>query len=131
MRVALHHDIGRLASDLERMPVKARKDMRATVRKHLRRGNTLAKSNARASSGRHGKHYPGRFSVEMYGAASALSGGASFAGEYGPSGHPQGEMSFEDGSRNQRPHRDLQRSLDVVGPEFARDAAGLPGSWFW
>lgn len=131
MRVVVHHRIGRLADDLAVIPVKARKDMRGTVSRNLREGNTLAKGNARRTAGTHGKHYPRRFSAEMYGAASALSGGGLYAGEYGPSGHPQGEMSFEEGSRNQRPHRDLQRSLDVIGPKFARAVAGLPGDWFW
>ena len=131
MRVVVRHHIGRLADDLAKIPVKAHKDMLGVVRKNLRIGNDLAKANARASSGRHGKYYPGRFRVNMYGAAAALSGGGLYGGEYGPSGHPQGEMSFEGGSRNQKPHRDLQRSLDVVGPKFADDAARLADGWFW
>lgn len=78
-------------------------------------------SNARATSGTHGKHYPNSITSEF-----KLSLGVEV--EVGPeSGRPQGSMGrgFEYGSRNQPPHLDgfrafpaavarLQRSEDAV-----------------
>lgn len=78
------------------------------------KGNRIARDNARRSSGTHGKWYPKRFSVDKLGEAIYV---------YGPKGRPQGEMSFEYGSRNQRPHLDVNRSADVIEHEFTQRVA--------
>ena len=38
---------------------------------------------------------------------------------------PQGDMSFERGSRNQPPHLDLNRSADVIGPQLGQVADAM------
>lgn len=82
------------------------------ARDTAREGNRTAQRFAIRSSGVHGKHYPRAFTVERRGIADFI---------YGPeAGMPQGGMSFENGSRNQPPHRDLARSADTLGPKFVR-----------
>jgi len=122
VRVTVTHSIGDLAADLAQIPPVAVKDMAAVVRKNAREGNKIAKAFAKESAGVHGKHYHKRFSAEML---SALSW------EYGPEGRPQGEMSFEYGSRNQPPHLDLAKSADLIGPAFAKDVGDKIDRWFW
>lgn len=66
-------------------------------------------SNARATSGEHGKHYPNSISAEL----TFNLGGVSV--DVGPdAGMPQGGMGkgFEFGSKNQPPHLDGLRALD-------------------
>lgn len=123
IRVRVVGDLDDLAADLEFIARTAKSDMRKVVARNLREGNRLAKANARRTAGAHGKHYHRAFGYEMTGLTE---------GEYGPdSTMPQGGMSFEGGSRNQPPHHDLAKSLDVIGPKFRRDVAALPDDWFW
>ena len=117
-----------LAADMAAIPPRAMKDMISTVREGIKTGNVLARDFARRSSGSHGKLYPRAFSAEMklYGALGLI------AGEYGPDeSRPQGGMSFEYGSRNQKPHLDLARSADVIGGAFAREVREKIDGWFW
>ncbi len=129
MRIKVTHDIDDLASDLRKIPVMVVKDMRSVVRQAAITGNTVARDNARRTSGAHGKHYPKAFTWEM---RNGLFGGASFVAEYGPDvARPQGGMSFEFGSRNQPPHLDLAKSADLIGPAFAQEVRGKVDNWFW
>lgn len=97
--------------------------MATVVGDNLREGRDQARTFARATARRHGKHYPRSITVDR---TSPLSG------EYGPDPSlKQGGMSFEGGSRNQPPHNDLARSADVIGPQFGDDVADLPDRWFW
>lgn len=131
-RVRVTHSIGRLAADMADIPPRAKVDMRNTVREGLKVGNSLAKDFAKESAGSHGKLYHRAFTTEMHGALSSLTGGALFSGEYGPdASRPQGGMSFEYGSRNQKPHLDLNRSADIIGPALAGEVRRLPDKWFW
>lgn len=130
-QVRVRHGIGRLAADMADIPPRARVDMRATVRDGVRIGNGLARDNAKRSAGKHGKHYPRAFSFEMH---QSLFGRASavISGEYGPEiGKPQGDMSFERGSRNQKPHLDIARSADAITQAFVGEVRRLPDRWFW
>ena len=123
MRVNVSHSIDRLERDARQIPVKAARKMASTVRKNAEQGNRLARSIARRSAGSHGKHYPNAFTAEARGA---------LAWEYGPdASRPQGGMSFEYGGRNQPPHLDLNKSADVQGPRFARDAGNILDGLFW
>lgn len=123
------HSIDDLASDLQQITRRAPADMRAVVKEGIRVGGLLARDNARRSAGSHGKHYPRAITWEMSGIAASFG---VHQGEYGPDiAKPQGDMSFERGSRNQKPHRDLARSADVVGPAFVREVRDLPDGWFW
>lgn len=133
MRIHVTHGIDDLANDLAAIPGRAVKDMRDTVRQAAIVGNTVARDNARRTSGKHGKHYPKAFTWEMssfYG-----FGGGTFQAEYGPdAARPQGSMAtgFERGSRNQTsPHNDLANSADLMGPAFQGEVRRLPEKWFW
>lgn len=121
-----------LQHDLERITDRAPKDMVGVLRGNLRAGNRIAKALAKKRSGSHGKYYPAAFSAEMNGIASALSGAGLYSGEFGPdSSMPQGDMSFERGSRNQPAHHELADAADVTVPRFVDDVARLPDGWFW
>jgi hypothetical protein len=129
-RISLHGDLSDLIDDLKTIKREARPRMRNVVREGVKAGTVLAKDNAQRSAGRHGKWYPkaitGEMSASLFGAAGLI------AGEYGPErGRMQGEMSFEYGSRNQKPHLDLARSADVIGPSFAQEARQLLDELFW
>lgn len=131
MRVRVIHTIDDLADDMRAIAARARPDMRGVVRQGLRTGNTVAKDDAKRTARRHGKHYPNAFSWEMHTSLFG-PGSAVISGEYGPDVNKrQGGMSFENGSRNQKPHRNLAKSADLIGPAFANEAAGLYDEWFW
>lgn len=123
MQIKVTHDIDVLAADLAGIATRGKADMARVVRSNAEQGNRIAKANAKRTAGSHGKHYPNAMSAEAI---------TPLTWEYGPdAAKPQGGMSFEFGSRNQPPHLDLNRSADVVGPKFARDAGKLPDRWFW
>lgn len=74
-------------------------------------------SNARATSGVHGKHYPESIDKERL-----VSTDIAF--EVGPNPTKrQGKMAFETGSANQPPHPDGQRAADTVVPTIDRRLA--------
>lgn len=132
MRIRVIHGIDELADDLRTIARSARGDMRGVVREGIWVGNSVAKDYARESAGAHGKHYPKAFRTEMHKDWYGSHGGGLISGEYGPvMGLPQGEMSFEGGSRNQPPHNDLAKSLDVIAPAFQGEVRRLPDRWFW
>lgn len=130
MRVRVHHTLGDLSADMMNIARTAQRDMASTVRQAGIVGNTVAKDNARRTSGRHGKLYPRSFTWEM----SSFHGfGASvFAVQYGPdASRPQGNMEFEWGNHQYGPHLDLNRSADLMGPALAGEVRRLPDKWFW
>ncbi|WP_294567607.1 hypothetical protein [uncultured Arthrobacter sp.] len=88
-----------------------------TARPAIQAGAELTKqawqSNARATSGTHGRHYPNSITYDT----RILAG--SVIGEVGPdSSRPQGGMGrgFEFGSENQPPHLDGLRAMDTTAP---------------
>ena len=131
MRIRVHHDLDDLEADFRTIARRAPQEFRGVVRDGLRAGNMLAKESARETAGRHGKHYHRAFTTEMrkpYASVDSIV----HSGEYGPDiSRPQGGMSFERGSRNQKPHLDLARSADLVGPALAGEVRRLPDRWFW
>lgn len=81
-------------------------------------------SNARETSGEHGKHYPDSITTEMKFA------GFSIEVETGPeSGKKQGSMGrgFEFGSVNQPPHLDGTRALPLAEARLTRLADAAVG----
>lgn len=123
MGARLVSHMGDLVRDMERIPVKAKVGMVRIVAANARQGNRTAKAFARHSAGRHGVHYPDAMTAEPRG---------DLAWEYGPdAAMPQGGMSFEWGSRNQKPHLDLNRSADIQGPALGRDVADLVDRLYW
>lgn len=128
--VRVRHSLGDLAADMAAIPPRARVAMRGVVRDGIRAGNLVAKENARRSAGRAGKHYHKAFTSEMRAGLGLF--GNTISGEYGPDiARPQGGMSFEFGSRNQKPHLDLARSADLIGPSFGREALDAVDRLFW
>jgi hypothetical protein len=131
MRVHVSNDLSDLTSDMRKVAVRARRDMVETVRDGIRAGSLEARTLAKRSAGAHGKHYHRAITAEMS-TIREFGGVGIVAGEYGPDiSKPQGGMSFENGSRNQKPHRDLAKSADLIGPVFAREVERLPDGWFW
>lgn len=123
MNFTARHTLKDFESDAKKVPAKAARGMAKAVRTNARAGNRLAARNAKASAGKHGKHYHRAFSAEAIG---------PLEWEYGPdSAKPQGDMSFEYGSRNQSPHMDLNKSADVYGFQFQVDARDVVKGLFW
>jgi len=125
-----HGDLSDLRDDLQTIAVESKKRMRDVVRDGVKAGAMLAKDNARISAGEHGKHYPNAITGSLHGGLGLF--GNVVSGEYGPdSDLPQGDMSFEHGSRNQKPHLDLARSADIIGPSFAQEVRDMAEDLFW
>lgn len=73
------------------------------------------RTNATATAGVHGKHYPKSINYKMKPSLTAV------IAEIEPTaGMAQAGMSFEYGSVNQPPHLDGQRALDQIGPDLPR-----------
>ena len=122
MRVAMR-GLDDLNRDMLGIPAKSARMSVELLRGNAVRGNRIAQNNTRVSSGKHGKHYPNAFEVE---AVTPLTW------VYGPNAaKPQGNMSFEYGSRNQPPHMDLGRSADIIGPSLEKDVRKMAGRLFW
>lgn len=120
-----------LARDLTRIPPGMPKQLQSVVRDGAKAGNTLARDFARRSAGTHGKLYPRTFSTNVARPGSFFGVGR-YSAEYGPdASRPQGNMSFEWGSRNQRPHLDLNKSADIIGGSLAQEVRALLGDQFW
>lgn len=130
MQVKVTSNVDDLANDMIAIAKRVRPDMRDMVRDGIRAGSELARTNAKRTAGKHGKHYPKSITSEMH-SGLGLSGN-TISGEYGPdASRPQGGMSFEYGSRNQPAHLDLARSADIVGPSFLRSVDDQVAEWFW
>lgn len=103
---------GGMGDPLEHAARALRPKLAGAVRDSARKGTTAARGYAKVSAGAHGKHYHKAITAEPHG---------PLAYEYGPdSARPQGGMSFDGGSRNQPPHNDLAKSLDLIRPAFYR-----------
>lgn len=123
MTVRVTHTLAGLDRDMRALPVKAVRETAKVVRANAVEGNRRAKAFAQASAGAHGKHYHRAFTAEALSATTW---------EYGPdASKPQGGMSFEYGSRNQRPHLDLNRSADVQGVKLGESVRDLLNNLFW
>lgn len=131
MRITVVHTLDGLEDDLRAMPRKEAREMTAVVRDGARIGNQLAREHARRTARKHGKHYPNAMTPETKKPFVGF-GAAVYSAEYGPVvGRPQGEMSFEFGSRNQPPHFDLATSADMVGPALVPEVRDALDRMFW
>ncbi len=123
LSIRVTHTVDQLDRDASRLPKRFAVGMAKVLRTNAREGNQQAKSYAKESSGKHGKHYPNAFSYEARG---------PFEWEYGPDeSKPQGGMSFENGSVNQPAHNDLARSADVIGKQLQGDVSDELDKLFW
>lgn len=119
MRVRVVHDIDDLANDMLDIAKRAPKDMVAVVREGVKVGTVVARDNAKASSGVHGKNYFKRITGESHG----------LIGEFGP--HGDVTKAVGAGWRNGPGNHDLARAADLIGPSFAQEVRALPSKWFW
>ena len=109
-----------LVADLGKIPAATFPAVEKVVDEHGEKLRERWASNASATAGDHGKHYPRSITAQI------KPGLGTIGVEVGPeSGKPQGGMGkgFEYGSRNQPPHMDGNRAADALEPEFA---AALP-----
>lgn len=112
-------DLYALSRDLPKLGVRGASAMYDVFKEGATDLRDTWRSNARETSGEHGRHYPNSITFDM-------RIGTDIVAEIGPDPSlPQGGMSFEYGSVNQPPHLDGQRATDEVAPRIARrtDAA--------
>lgn len=130
MSVHVTSTLAGLERDLRDIAPKAKTEFRGVVRDAVKAGNTVAKDFARQSAGRHGKRYPAAFTSQMNTGGGLF--GNTYSGEYGPDiARPQGGMSFEWGSRNQKPHLDLNRSADLLAYQMPSHVRAVLDELFW
>lgn len=118
-RVRVTHTIGNLASDMTKIATTTKPKMAKVVRRNVEQGNRLARTFAKERSGIHGKNYFKRITGEMTG---------PLEGEYGPH---DGGVPVGAGYRHGPPNTDLERSLDIQGPKFAKDVSDEADGLFW
>lgn len=121
-----------LVADLEEIAEKAPVELKQLVKDGIRVGNDLAKANARVTSRRHARKYPGTFTSSMN-PDQRFADVKIYNGEYGPLPKGQGLLAsiLENGSRNNPPHKDLARSADVIGPALDREVGDVVDGLFW
>ena len=118
--VRVTHGIDELVRDCRLIPRTMRVRGKAVVRKNVELGTIQAQRIAKAAAGDHGKNYWKRISGEMTGALE---------GEYGPEGPPKSDYVGVDGSAGAM--RDLVKSAQRQGPQFARDVSRMVDGLFW
>ena len=119
--VRVTHTIDDLAGDLRNIAVTATPRLSAVVKRNVEAGNRVAQGIARGASGPHGRLYYKRLTAEMTG---------PLEGEYGPTGDVAGN-AVGAGWRNGPPNTDLEKSLDVQGPQFQKDVRDEADRMFW
>lgn len=132
MYVAVTSTLENLEGDFRTMGREAPRKFRGVVLDNIRAGNDLAKGLARLTSGTHARKYPGTFSAQMRDTYTGF-GATLYSGEYGPVARGQGHLAgiLEHGTRNNPPHNNLTKSLDLIGPTFGDQAAEALHSMFW
>lgn len=110
--VQFHHTLEDLERDFVGSATGFARRAPQAVRRTASEGQRSARRHAKRRSGAHGAHYPNAITLERL---------TLLAYEYGPdASKKQGNMSFEDGSRNQPPHLDIAQSTDGLNPLLAR-----------
>lgn len=111
--------VGNVARDLAAIPAKTRTGAAKAVRKNGAAGTKLAQRFAQELSGPHGKNYWKRITGESIDA---------FTYEYGPHA---GGLPVGGGWRHGTPNTELERSMDVIGPKFAKDIRDVIDEVWW
>lgn len=119
--IQVTHAIDDLESDCRKIATTTKARFARVVRRNVEQGNLLAQRYARDASGPHGLNYYKRITAEMTGPLS---------GEYGPGGDVVGN-AVGAGWRHGPPNTDLEKSLDIIGPRFARDVSNVADDLFW
>lgn len=118
--IRVTHTIADLESDCRKIVAEAPRRMTKVVAKNVRQGHVTAQRIARQKSGPHGANYWKRITAEMTGPLS---------GEWGPTGEVVGNAvgaGYRHGANT-----DMEKSQDIQGPRFAKDAASIFDSLFW
>lgn len=125
MRIIVTDTLGDLQRDLERLPAKASKDVRAAVRHASMTGNLIAKENARAKSGPHGRDYYKRLKWDE----PEPTGGIGWASEFGPVGIPK--TNFVGAGWRHGENTDLDLAAPQAIGLVAQDLRKAMDGWFW
>lgn len=120
-------ELNALKRDLDRLPAKASKDVRAAVRHGAMTGNLLAKEHARAKDGPHGKDYYKRLKWDE--PTPSLFGGIGWSAEYGPTGVPR--TNFVGAGWRHGENTDLDVSAPQAIGLVAQDIRKAMDRWFW
>lgn len=115
------HTIGNLAADCTKIATTTKPELAKIAKRNVTEGGRLARRIAQGASGPHGKNYYKRITSEMTGPLS---------GEYGPTGTVV-ENAVGGGWRHGPANTDLEKSLDVIGPQMAADVRRLADGLFW
>ena len=119
--IRVTHTIDDLASDMRKIATSTKPTMARIVRRNVSQGEKVAQGIAKRASGPHGKAYWKRITSEMV---------SPLEGEYGPHGDVVGN-AVGAGWRHGPPNTDLEKSLDIIGPRFAREVSDAADSLFW
>lgn len=120
MRVVVRHAIDRLEADQREIVTKAPRLFADIVEDQAKSGNTIAKFYASQQHTMHSaidEPYHRSFSAERRGRFDWVYGPVDDGIAHGG----QQARGYENGSRNQKPHNNLRRSQDVIGPAFHGD----------
>jgi hypothetical protein len=128
--IRVQHTIGDLAADCARIANTARPKLAQVVRRDAEEGNRIARAFASQ------QHTMGTDIDVPYHASFSAEARGQLSWEYGPEddGVKHGgsqATGYELGSRNQPPHLDLARSVDIIGPKFAKDVGDTVDGMFW
>lgn len=130
MRVRVTETLGDLERDCRAVAARPKADLPRVVARNAKRGNEIARTFA---SQQHTMNsdvdlpYSESFSAEEINPLAWAYGPVDNGVKHG-GGQARG---YEYGSRNQKPHLDLARSRDIIGPDFADDVADTAAGWFW
>lgn len=119
--IRVTHTIGGLRRDMEKIARQTKPKMATVVKRNTNYGTKVTQGIARAAAGPHGTNYWKRISGELVG---------PLVGEYGPTGDVVGN-AVGAGWRHGPPNTDLEKSLDIVGPKFAKDVGKAADGLFW
>jgi hypothetical protein len=113
--IRVEHTIGDLEADCREIAATTKARFSRVVKRNVTQGNALAQRFARASSGPHGLNYykritwrddrPPVWRVRPHGTVVGNAVGA--------------------GWRHRQANTDLEKSLDIIGPRFARDVSNI------
>lgn len=120
-RIRVNHTIGGLRRDMDKIARTAAPKMSRVVKRNTTQGEKLTQRIARGAAGPHGLNYWKRITSEMVG---------PLTGEYGPTGEVAGN-AVGAGWRHGPGNTDLEKSLDVQGPKFAKDVGDVADGLFW
>lgn len=119
--VRVTHTLAGLRRDLNTIARTTKPKMARVVKRNTTQGERTMKRIARASAGPHGSNYFKRISSELI---------DPLTGEIGPEGDVAGN-AVGASWRNGPPNTDSEKTLDIQGPKFRKDAGDVLDGAFW